>query len=142
MLYDADGDIDWQWFDKWGRVINNRRQILIDRLVLDGSTIDELSNRDLITEDEREDFLGRKIRDDNNQHISTVKSQDEREDSLDCRIQRENNKLFLEIISQKSRDDVRKIIEIFRNRKKTAAVNCLELLLGECFQCIGNNKLL
>ena len=142
MLYDTDGDIDWQWFDKWGKVINNRSQILIDHLVLDGSTIDELSNRDLITEDEREDFLGRKIREDNNRHISTVKSQDKREDSLDRRIQKENNIRFLDIISQKSRDDVGQIIEIFRNRKKTAVVNCLELLVGECFECIGNNKLL
>ena len=142
MLYDTDCDIDWQWLDKWGRVINKRRQILIGRLVLDGSTIDELSNKDLITEDEREDFLGRKIREDNNRHISSVKSQDEREDSLDRRIQRENNKRFLDIISQKARDDVKQIIEIFRNRKKTAAVNCLELLLRECFECIGNTKLL
>ena len=139
MCYDTGEGDEWQWIKEWRRVLSLRGPNLIDCLILDGSAIDELSNRALITEGERDDLLGRKIREENNQIYLSLRSPDERKEFLNSRIRRENNQHFLDIVSQKSHDYIRQIIEIFRIRKKTAIVNCLERLLDECFECIRNS---
>ena len=123
---------DWQWIEEWKKVLRRKKRSLVEGLILDESMIDELSKWDLITEDEREDLLGRKIREESSQHLS----RDERADL----IRTENNQYFIQILFQKSPDDIRQIIKAFEIRKKTAVVNCLYQLLGECFERIHNTR--
>ena len=122
----------WQWIKEWKKVLKRKKSELVDGLILDGSMVDELSKWNLITEDEREDLQNRKICEKSSQHLS----RDEREDLI-CT---ENNQYFIQILSQKSLDDIRQIIKAFEIRKKTAVVNCLNQLLGECFERIHNTR--